>query len=62
VTTASAEQTAVAAFRPWRDSSVRSPWALAKIAERIKAQRATDGKQNVVSCDEPGRIPVARLT
>jgi hypothetical protein len=33
VTTADAEQTAVAAFRPWRDSSVHIPWALANLGD-----------------------------
>jgi len=39
VTTADAEQSTVAAFRPWRGFQVRIPWALAKFAVGIKPNR-----------------------
>jgi len=46
VTTADAEQTTVAAFRPWRGSWVRIPWALA--AESV-AQGGDSHKANLAA-------------
>jgi hypothetical protein len=51
VTTADAEQSTVAAFRPWRGSKVRIPWALAKLksAGKIKPKVGEGSKQNLAA-------------
>jgi hypothetical protein len=48
VTTADAEQSTVAAFRPWRGSKVRIPWALAKSAGKVKPKVCEGSKQILV--------------
>ena len=48
VTTADAEQSTVAAFRPWRGFQVRIPWALAKSTGKVKPKVRGGSKQILV--------------